>query len=299
MSAMISELIGQFSATKFLKSDPQTKSFAVLGTIKDENAIVTIEKSAFAFEDPETFDLNKVVQSIKLINNNDIYYWSLANLAQDIDTNPGSKVNVIYPATEAHIRKFSVQKYHYITESPAVYDEKVKPFIETQKGDRIKWVYNILFHGKESETFVHHDKNPQTGFVLLPDMKWDQITLNALYLVVIVNRTDVSSLRDLNGSHVEYLENLRDTVKSITSTKFGVVQDELRLFIHYQPSYYHFHIHVVNIAHPGLGDGINVGKAVLLDDVIENLKFAPDYYQRRTLHYVLGENHPLWEILRQ
>lgn len=296
---LINELIAKFTATKFLKSDPQTKSFAVLGKIKEEDAIVTIEKSAFGFDSPDTFDLAKLIESVKLINNNDIYFWSLANLAQNIDTSPGAKVNVIYPATDTHIRKYGEQKFHYITETPEIYTDKVKPFIETQKGDRIKWVYNILFHGKESESFVHHDKDPENGFVLLPDMKWDQKTMDSLYLVVIVNRTDISSLRDLQGSHIEYLERLRDTVKEITSAKFGVDKDELRLFVHYQPSYYHFHVHVVNVAHPGLGDGINVGKAVLLDDIIESLKFSSDYYQRRTLHYVLGENHALWKVLSE
>lgn len=295
----IEELISQFKAERFLNSDPQTKTLAILGSIGDEHAIVTIEKSAFGFVDVSTFKLEKVVETIKLINNNDIYYWSQANLSQNIDVNPGAKVNVIYPATETHIKKYSDQVFHYITETPEVYNGKVKAYIETQKGDRIKWVHNILYHGKESETFVHHDKDPQNGFVLLPDMKWDHVTMNALYLVVIVNRTDIASVRDLNGSHIKFLENLQETVKSITSSKFPVPRDQLRVFIHYQPSYYHFHIHVVSTSHAGLGNGINVGKAILLDDVIENIKIAPDYYQKRTLYYTLGENHDLWKVLNE
>lgn len=296
---LIEDLIPQFEAEKILKSDPQTKTFAILGSIKGESAIVTLEKSAFAFEDPSSFELDKVVKSIKLINNNDIYFWSLANLTQNIDENPGAKINLIYPATETHVRKYSAQKYHYITETVEIYNDKVKPFIETQKGDRIKWVYNILFRGKESETFIHHDKDPNNGFVLLPDLKWDQITMDALYLVAIINRTDISSVRDINGSHIEFLVKLQETIRTITSSKFPVAKDQLRIFIHYQPSYYHFHIHVVNISHPGLGEGINIGKAILLDDVIENIKITPDYYQKRTLYYTLGENHALWKSLQE
>ena len=56
-----------------------------------------------------------------------------------------------------------------------------------------------------------------------------------------------------------------------------------------------FHVHLVRLSHPGLGDGLNAGKAMLLDDVIENLKLVPDYYKKRTLTYVLGENHKLWK----
>lgn len=297
--AAIEDLISQFHAERILQSDSQTKTLVVLGTINNINAIVTIEKSAFGIDDVLDFKLDNVVESIKLINNNDIYFWSLANLAQDIQENPGAKVNIIYPATQTHIRKYSRQVFHYVKETADIYHTKVRPFIETQKGERLKWVYNILFHGKEHETFVHHDKDPSNGFVLLPDMKWDHITMDALYLVVIVNRTDISSVRDLNGSHLEFLEALQETVKTITSTKFPVPRDQLRLFIHYQPSYYHLHIHVVHISHVGMGNGLNIGKAILLDDVIENIKLSPDYYQKRTLYYALGENHELWRILNE
>ena len=50
--------------------------------------------------------------------------------------------------------------------------------------------------------------------------------------------------------------------------RYGVQPQQLRLFVHYQPSYYHFHVH---FCHTGLGNngpGAAVGKAHLLDDVI-------------------------------
>lgn len=292
----IQELIDKFQTAQVLKSDLTTKSAILLGKIDGENAIVTLEKSPFNFEE-ESVHLSATLESFKLINQNDIYYWSTANLNQAKAA--GAKITVIYPATETHIRKYSEQKYHLIRESPGVYQLKVKPFIETQRGDRIQWVYNILFHGKEAESVLYHDKDPENGFVLLPDMKWDGENMAALYLVAIVNRMDIASVRDLNSSHVAFLEKLQSTIKKITGEKYGLAEDELRIFIHYQPSYYHFHIHVVNVAHAGLGQGINIGKAILLDDVIENIRLVPDYYQKRTLHYVLGENHGLWSLLKQ
>ncbi|QFZ29316.1 putative m7 diphosphatase [Clavispora lusitaniae] len=292
----IQELIDKFQTAQVLKSDSTTKSAILLGKIDGENAIVTLEKSPFNFEE-ESVHLSATLESFKLINQNDIYYWSTANLNQAKAA--GAKITVIYPATETHIRKYSEQKYHLIRESPGVYQSKVKPFIETQRGDRIQWVYNILFHGKEAESVLYHDKDPENGFVLLPDMKWDGENMAALYLVAIVNRMDIASVRDLNSSHVAFLEKLQSTIKKITGEKYGLAEDELRIFIHYQPSYYHFHIHVVNVAHAGLGQGINIGKAILLDDVIENIRLVPDYYQKRTLHYVLGENHGLWSLLKQ
>ncbi|QRG37872.1 hypothetical protein FDK38_002259 [Candidozyma auris] len=292
----IKELVSSFQFQKILKSDPQTKTLAVLGSIDGKDAIVSFEKSSFNVT--HEIDINKLIETLELIQNNDIYYWSSANLAQDIKQCPGAKVNLIYPATETHILKFSTQKYHVVKETPELYEKVVAPFIETQKGERIQWVHNILFHGQESESVIYHDRDPVKGFVLLPDMKWDRISMDALYLMAIVQRTDISSVRDLNSTHIEFLENLKDRAKRVGSEKYNVPEDELRIFIHYQPSYYHFHVHLVRLSHPGLGDGLNAGKAMLLDDVIENLKLVPDYYKKRTLTYVLGENHKLWKAMQ-
>lgn len=299
MSMLLDQIIAEFKLERVLKSDPVLKSIAILGKVKDEWAIVSIEKSMFDMEKSAALDLQQFIEKIKLTQNNDVYYWSLANLAQDINDNPAAKVNVIYPATETHINKYSSQRYHYVKETPELYEKAVKPYVETQRGDRIQWVYNILYHGKESETFIHHDEDPQNGFVLLPDMKWDRRSMDALYVMAIVKRGDISSIRDLKAEHIPFLESLQQRIKTVTSQTYGIDEDELRAFVHYQPSYYHFHIHLVRLTHPGLGDGINVGKAILLDDVIENLKLVPDYYQRRTMCYVLGENHKLWGELQK
>lgn len=292
------DLLQQFVATRTLKVDPQTKLIVLLGTIKGEDAIVSIEKTSFPYsESTPPPNLGDLLLDSELINQNDVYYWSLALLSQNLKDSAAGKINLVYPATQKHILKYLVQQHHMIRETPLMYETKVAPFIETQKGDRIQWVYNIIFKDKEAETFVHNDTDPQNGFVLLPDMKWDQQSMSSLYLVAIVRRTDISSMRDLDGSHVEYLEALLAKIKDATCKNYPVKDDELRIFVHYQPSYYHFHIHVVNIAHSGLGGGIIAGKAFLLEDIIDHLKMDPAYYKKKTLTYNLGELHPLWPIL--
>ena len=49
--------------------------------------------------------------------------------------------------------------------------------------------------------------------------------------------------------------------------KYGVVSDQLRIYVHYQPSYYHFHVHFTHLKYDAPGCGI--GKAHLLQDVID------------------------------
>ncbi len=292
------QLIDQFQFKRVLQSNPQTKTIVLLGTIDSKDAIVSIEKSHFIVDDQNLSLRPQIVKAAQLINNNAIYFWSSVNLVQDLALNPGAKLNVIYPCTETHIRKYADQRYHYVRETSDMFNRYTKPYIATMQGDRIKWVHNILFDGKEAESVIFHDKDPKTGFVLLPDMKWDKLNFDLLYLCCIVNRTDIASVRDIHAGHAAYLENIQCKIKEVVHAKYPQVggSDMLRIFIHYQPSYYHFHIHVVNVKHPGLGDGIAVGKAILLDDVIENVRLVPDYYQRRTLGYLIGENHGLWNF---
>ena len=49
--------------------------------------------------------------------------------------------------------------------------------------------------------------------------------------------------------------------------KYGVREDELRVYIHYQPSYYHLHVHFLHVKYDA-GAGMAAGKAHLLNDVI-------------------------------
>lgn len=72
----------------------------------------------------------------------------------------------------------------------------------------LQWVYNILEKKAEAERVVFEDPDPVTGFVLLPDLKWDQKQLENLYLVAICHADGIKSLRDLNKSHLPLLKNI-------------------------------------------------------------------------------------------
>ena len=80
----------------------------------------------------------------------------------------------------------------------------------------IDWVYNILEHKKESERIVYEDLDPETGFVLLPDFKWSCKQIEDLYLLAIVQRRNLKSIRDLNHRHLPLLEKLwKDGTRAI------------------------------------------------------------------------------------
>lgn len=78
------------------------------------------------------------------------------------------------------------------------------------------------------------------------------------------------------------------------SLRFGVPANKLRLYFHYQPTYYHLHVHVTHIDNQELTTDQN---HILLDSVIENVTLMADYYTKATLHYSLKKSHLLAEKL--
>lgn len=56
----------------------------------------------------------------------------------------------------------------------------------------MQWVYNILEKKAEAERVIFEDTDPQLGFTLLPDLKWDQkqvslMVLQGLYFLCSVS----------------------------------------------------------------------------------------------------------------
>ncbi|KAF9104978.1 hypothetical protein BGX27_009859 [Mortierella sp. AM989] len=184
-----------------------------------------------------------------------------------------------------------------ITETAEVYKKIILPWIESQPKSRTLWVENILNGLKEKENVLFRDEDPGTGFIILPDSKWDKRTLNSLYLLAISQRGDVRSLRDLKTEHLPMLKNIRDKVAALVPQQFpGAAQDEIRMFVHYHPSYYHFHVHITHVT--AQVNGSTVGQSHLLDTIIDNIEnIDPDYYSKVSLRFALGVNHAVYELI--
>ncbi|CCH62003.1 hypothetical protein TBLA_0G00540 [Henningerozyma blattae CBS 6284] len=317
----LKDLISRFKFQKVLDSSPQTKVLSLLGTIDGKDAIITAEKTHFTFDEnikkpnpvdgrstpifyqcENEYSIVNGIQELKEIASNDIYHWGLAIIKQDMEENPTARLNLIWPATPVHIKKYSQQNFHLVRETPEMYKQFVIPYIEKQyEQGRLDWVDDVLYGDVESERIVYKDfseDKKKDGFIILPNTKWDGVNLDSLYLVAMVYRDDIRSVRDLKPSDRPWLIQLNNKIRSIIPAcyNFMIHADELRIFIHYQPSYYYFHIHIVNIRHSGLEDNIAAGKAILLDDIIDNLDFlGPNGYLDKTLTYVIGEDNELWK----
>lgn len=205
------------------------------------------------------------------------------------------KVTIIYPATEKHIAKYSAHARYLVEETASDYQSVTLPHLQ-QEQLSLEWLYNILEHRKEKDRIVFEDPSDEIGFILLPDLKWDGKTVEQLYLLALIRSRGIKSLRDLTAAHLPLLRNIKEAGIRAIQERYGIGSDHLRIYLHYQPTFYHLHVHFTYLKHDP--PGIHCEKSHLLTTVIENLELVPDYYQKVTLSCVLVETDKLYAKLK-
>ena len=141
---------------------------------------------------------------------------------------------------------------------------------------------------------MFEDNDPVNGFILLPDMKWDNKIEN-LYLLAIVHERNLPSLRELNQSHIELLENVQSKSLEVIEKTYELKKSKIKAFIHYRPSFYHFHVHFTHISNQAHGFS---DRNHSLTHVIQNLKIQPDFYQKTSLEFMVKKNEPLYQLYK-
>ncbi|OAA54846.1 Scavenger mRNA decapping enzyme [Niveomyces insectorum RCEF 264] len=340
-------LVPRFQYERTLNQDQAGRRTALYGRIDGQPAVLVLERAPFPASPDYLGTVTAHLGSLANLGANDVYFWFLASEGRrgenvkksetsalsSSSSSPSSssstaslKINLIWPCTDQHVKKYSRQGVRYVTETPAVYHDHVRPYMQAQRADgRLNWVYNILEGRTEVEDVVYrtwpaaaadnNNKNdpPATpdDFLLLPDLNWDRQTVEALHLLGLVARRDLWSLRDLRRRDLPWLRRLRDRLLDATVRAYAhwhVERDQLKLYVHYQPTYYHFHVHVVHVQLEA-GATQATGKAVGLDGLIEQLAHMGGGgngdgdgdgdlgMDAVTLGYTLGEASELWRTV--
>jgi m7GpppX diphosphatase len=240
----------------------------LLGSIDGDQSLLTIERAAFPSSESSVIALLKLLSNVKNLGANDVYHWYMASTLQrdsqpsielhsypDNQKNafgsssvattaakpePDLKLNLIHPCTSKHIKKYSPQKIRMVTETPHIYRTHIKPYMEQQRSQgRLQWVYNILDGHAEQEDIILRQsrdlgKDPE-GFLLLPDMNWDRVTMGSLRILGLVERRDLMSLRDLTKKDVPWLRVMLQRILTGVEEVYadqGVQRDELKVYVH-------------------------------------------------------------------
>ncbi|XP_014649197.1 PREDICTED: m7GpppX diphosphatase isoform X2 [Ceratotherium simum simum] len=250
-----------FRVKKVLRESARDKIIFLHGKVNEasgdgdgEDAIVILEKTPFQVE--QVAQLLMGSPELQLQFSNDIYSaYRLFPPKQLSDV----KTTVVYPATEKHLQKYVRRDLHLVRETGDDYKNITLPHLESQSLS-IQWVYNILDKKAEADRIVFENPDPSVGFVLIPDLKWNQ-------------------------------------QQEAILQRYQVKADRLRVYLHYLPSYYHLHVHFTALGFEAPGAGVE--RAHLLAEVIENLECDPEYYQQRTLTFALRADDPLLPFLQE
>ncbi|KXX80248.1 m7GpppX diphosphatase [Madurella mycetomatis] len=298
-------LVPRFKFERLLNQDQAGRRSSLLGTVDGQPALLILERAPFPSSTDYLAAVPGGLRALKNLGANDIYHWYLANSGgcpSDDHDFADLKINLIWPCTEKHVKKYSKQGVRLVTETPAIYRDHVRPYMRAQReAGRLNWAFNIIEGRKEVEDVIYrtpYGQDPDEGFLLLPDLNWDRKTLEALHLLGLVERRDLWSLRDLRRKHLPWLHHMRAKILDATTAVYrGVEADQLKLYVHYQPTYYHLHIHIVHVALEA-GATQATGKAVGLESIISQLETMRGDdeagMEAVTLCYTLGEASDLW-----
>lgn len=231
-------LIPQFKLERLLTQDQAGRRVVLLGSIASKPAIFIAERAAFASDHDHLSTFTSSLQHIKNLGANDIYSWFLAssgasNGTVDTQQPPDLKINLIYPCTEKHVKKYTTQRVRMVTETPEIYSNHVWPYMQKNREEgRLNWVFNIL-EGRTEQEDVMYRENGEEGLLVLPDLNWDRKTMTSLHLLALVERRDLWSLRDLTRDHIVWLKQMRQKLLDATTKLYPDVEwDELKLYLH-------------------------------------------------------------------
>ncbi|OWA50410.1 m7GpppX diphosphatase [Hypsibius exemplaris] len=295
-------LFANFTFKRVLRADPSRKMAFLHGQFEktanedeedsadgaSKDAVVILEQSAFHLDHVEKMLAAGAKGDLEF--QNDVYHNYRVFFPAEFNA---TKTTIIYPATQSHIEKFGQQPVYIVDESPDDYLNITLPSLQKSKRFDTKWVDNILDHEKETERIVFEDPDKESGFVLLPDLKWDGHNVDSLYLIALPHKRGIHSIRDLTSDHLTMLNKIKNEGTAAITEKYGLPASRIRAFFHYQPTFYHLHIHFTNIHFDA--PGRNAEKAHMLTTVISNLQYD-DYYKKATIPFVVGEKDPLFAL---
>ena len=277
----------------------------LLGDIDGEQAIVTIKMPSFNHND------NQETELLQLLRHGDFGEVLLSNEEYEMyhvgstGTTSSFKfvVEVICPATEFHIEKHRDKEIVLVRETAEMYRDMTTIFIENHKDEhreQIQWLLNILNGTSEQDSIFFRNTDQADGFVLLPNMHWRSgntasPAIDSLDCLAIVNTMGLRTIRDLTGTHLPLLRNLKNEGTAAIAEKYGVAENKLRIYFHYLPSFYHLHVHYTHVNNTC---GCNIERAIFLDDVIDMLETSSNAMEEKTMTFGLSTNHTLYGYVK-
>ena len=154
--------------------------------------------------------------------------------------------------------------------------EDYKTYLQTlEKRDAKKyiWIYNIIDGISEQEAILHRDDK----CIVFINYFWDGKDIDKLQLLCMPIDKGLRTIRSLRLCDIELLEHMKQVTLQVIREKYGLEEEYIKMYFHYEPSTYHLHIHFVNTASNQLHSSVEYSHE--LNSVIFNLKMNSYYYR--------------------
>jgi m7GpppX diphosphatase len=216
-------------------------------------------------------------------------------------------VEVISPATPHQIHRLMPCLGHVlIRETPEIYRNVVSPYVKSMiDNGSISWICNVVSGTKEKERILVNE----TDFLINVDTKWrshppplstprecwhGHPSVSDLYCLGITKLDGISCIRDLRSVHVPMLRSMERMGLDAILDVYGVSEDQIRVYVHYQPQFYHFHVHFTRLENEV---GCTVERGHLVSDIVQNLEMDDMYYATRIVTYKLPRGSTLHGLI--
>jgi hypothetical protein len=135
------------------------------------------------------------------------------------------------------------------------------------------WIYNIIDGISEQESILYRDDK----CIVFVNYFWDGKDVDKLQLLCMPTDKSLRTIRSLDFSHLPLLEHMKKVTLDAIREKYGLKEEDIKMYFHYEPSTYHLHIHFVNIVSNQLHSSVEYSHE--LNSVMFNLKIMSDYYK--------------------
>ena len=156
--------------------------------------------------------------------------------------------------------------------------EEYLEFMLKRGFEKDQWIYNIINGSAEKETILYRDDT----IIVIPAYTWDSTEIEKIHILCLPTDTSIRTIRDLTLENVQLLEHMKNATLQKIEEIYGLTEENLKMFFHYDPSTYHLHIHFINNGNTETWSSVEYSHD--LDSVIFNLKMNSNYYKQIKLN---------------
>ena len=217
--------------------------------------------------------------NLKFIPNKVISFKNIKILKKILDNDVFEKYEVIAKVKGEYIicKDSTKLKNNHFKIMRETYKEYID-FIGKRDCEKDTWIYNIIDNIKEQDKILYRDNL----CIIIPTYTWNTINIDKLHILSFPIDKTIRCIRELNKDHINLLKYMKNKTIQIIENIYKLKEENLKIFIHYDPSTYHLHIHYVNIIFLDMDSSVEYSHEI--NNVIFNLSIDTDYYKKIILN---------------